>query len=193
MRCKPLVAMVLVLGALAGAAGANAQAPVYHVKEGYFGKLNVGASGSCRFETFTVDNVWYGVVYNETNVEQGWGIITASGQLLFWEADYASISFKDNTDTGVGKDVSYSNLVGQELFDLITARSGCSIEVLEPDTTGRTVMKWDAMQHKDTVNMQARFRGFDASVCQVLTNGKTCSAGSFKGSVRFRGDWSVPD
>lgn len=174
------------------AASTHAQVS-YHVKEGYFGRITIKASGSCGFEPFRLENVWFGVVHDESDTPLGWGLLTASGQLLFWEEDYAKISLKENTDIGTGKDTSYSNLVGQELFDLVTARSGCNIEVLEPDTGSRTVMKWDAMRGRDTVELKALFGGFDASVCQPLTNGQRCSAGAFRGMVQFRGDWSTSD
>jgi hypothetical protein len=180
--------------ALAIAAGAaRATAPVYHVKEGYFGKVTVNVSGSCGFKPVTYKNAWMGTLLDSTEAEIGWGIITASGELLFMEENFSRKRYSENIETGIGADISYSNVVGPELTSFITTHSGCVISTIAPDIGSSTKIQWDKKTGLDRVKMNARFSGYEEEVCQVRTTGKQCHAGKFTGSVTFKGNWSTPN
>ncbi|HSC74743.1 MAG TPA: hypothetical protein VLB90_00735 [Pseudomonadales bacterium] len=171
---------------------ASAFTPPYHVTEGYFGSATFRASGSCGFKPVTYKNAWLGSVLDSTDAPVGWGVITASGELLVLEASYARVKYSENVDIGVGKDISYTDMVGSELITFITNHSGCSIRSIVPDTNSRTAMKWDTFKGKDRVQMKANFNGFEEEVCQTPQTGKQCHADKFSGSVTFKGDWSTP-
>jgi len=177
--------------ALAGAVGlTHAAPPIYHVTEGYYGSVTFKASGSCGFKPVTYKNAWLGSVLDSTDTPVGWGIITASGDLLVLETDFAPVKYVENSETGVGKDVSYTNMVGPLLSALVMGQSGCSIWSIEPNTNSRTTIKWDIYKGKDRVQMNANFSGFEEKTCQPTRAGQECSAGKFTGSVIFKGDWS---
>lgn len=165
----------------------------YHVHEGYFGETSISVTGSCHFAPLRYNSTWFGEVFDINEVSQGWGIITASGDPVVWEEDYAPVLYKENNDTGVGQDTSYTNMVGVELYDMISTYAGCSIQVLEPDQAARSTMKWDKFRGKDNIKINARFGGFEKSICRDTASGKRCQAGSFTGSVKFNGRYSVPD
>jgi hypothetical protein len=170
----------------------QAATPPYHVAQGYYGSVTVRASGSCQFSPVSYKNAWLGNILDSTDTPVGYGFITANGELLFLEQDYAPVSYVENTDTGVGKDISYTNMVGPELFNFVQAQSGCSIWSIVPNTNSRLSIKWDTMRGKDHAQANANFSGFETEVCQVRQTGKQCVAHRFSGSVTFKGDWSTP-
>lgn len=174
------------------ARAAVAATPPYHVEEGFFGKVTASANGSCGFKPVTYKNAWMGTVLDSTDAVIGWGIITASGELLFIEESYSRIRYSENIETGIGSDFSFSDLVGPELKDLITAQSKCLIGSIAPDTSSRTKIRWDKIKGLDKVSMNARFSGYEKEVCQYRETGKQCRAGKFSGSVKFTGNWSTP-
>lgn len=169
-----------------------AATPPYHVAQGYYGSLTVRASGSCKFSPVSYGNVWLGDILDSTDTPVGYGFITANHELLFLEQDYAPISYVENKDTGVGKDISYTNMVDPELVALVQAQSGCSIWSIVPNTNSRLSIKWDTMKGKDRAQVNANFSGFETKVCQDSQTVKQCAAHRFSGSVTFKGDWSTP-
>lgn len=177
---------------LAGFGGSVAAGP-YHVQEGYFGEAAISAKGSCGFAPVRFRSAWFGQIYDDTDTPYGWGIITANGDLVVWEEDYAPLLSKQNDETGVGKDVSYTSMVGVELYDMIRTYSGCSIQVLEPDRAARSTMQWDKFRGKDNIRLDARFGGFEASVCRDTPTGTRCAAHGYTGTVTFSGRYAVPD
>lgn len=186
---QPLFAAITLAVA---ASTALAAAPPYHVAKGYYGSVTIRASGSCKFSPVTYKNAWLGDVLDSTDTSMGLGFITASGELLFLEEDFAPVSYVENTETGVGKDISYTNMVGPELVAFIQAQSGCSIWSIVPNTSSRLTIKWDTMKGKDHAQMKANFSGFEKEVCQPRQTGTQCAAHKFSGSVTFKGDWSTP-
>ena len=80
-----------------------------------------------------------------------------------------------------------------ERLEMVSTYAGCSIQVLEPDQAARSTMKWDKFRGKDNIKINARFGGFEKSICRDTASGKRCQAGSFTGSVKFNGRYSVPD
>ena len=174
------------------ASTAQAAIPPYHVEEGYFGSVTFKASGSCGFRAVSYQNAWLGNVLDSTDAPIGWGIITASGDLLVLEEDYARIKYSENIDTGVGKDISYTDMVGIELVNFIEDHSGCSIWSIEPNTNSRANIKWDSFKQKDRMQLKANFSGFEQEVCKGTVGFQQCSADKFSGSVTFKGDWSTP-
>lgn len=174
------------------ASASQAATPPYHVTEGYFGSVTIRGSGSCGFKAVTYKNAWLGSVLDSADSPVGWGVITASGELLVLEESYAPIKYSENVDTGVGKDISYTDMVGPELITFVTNHSGCSIWSIVPNTNSRTTIKWDTFKGKDRVQMNANFNGFEEEVCQTPLTGKQCHADKFSGSVTFKGDWSTP-
>ena len=185
-------ALTLAIAATVATTTAQAATPPYHVDEGYFGSVTISASGSCGFRPVTYQNAWLGAVLDSTDTPVGWGVITASGDLLVLEEGYARIKYSENTGIGVGKDISYTDMVGPELATFITDLSGCSIRSIVPNTNSRTTIKWDTFKGKDRVQVKANFSGFEDEVCQVRQTGTQCSADKFSGSVTFKGDWSTP-
>lgn len=166
--------------------------PPYHVAKGYFGSVTFRASGSCGFRTVSYRNAWLGDVLDSTDAPIGWGIITASGELLVLEEDYAPIKYSENVDSGVGKDISYTDMVGTELINFITDHAGCSIRSIEPNTNSRATAKWDSFKQRDHMQLKANFSGFEEGVCQGAVGYQQCRADKFSGSITFKGDWSTP-
>lgn len=178
---------------LAFAASATlAATPPYHVTEGYYGSVTIKAGGSCQFSPVIYKNAWLGNILDSADSPVGYGFITANGELLVLEQDYAPVSYVENTETGVGKDISYTNMVGPELATFVEDHSGCSIWSIVPNTNSRLSIKWDTMKGKDRVKVNANFNGFEKEVCQNRQTGKQCAAHKFSGSVTFKGDWSTP-
>lgn len=182
--------IALTLAIATGAA--QAATPPYHVTEGYYGSVTIRASGSCQFSPVSYKNAWLGNVLDSADAPVGYGVITANGELLVLERDYAPVTYAENTETGVGKDISYTDMVGPELVAFVEGHSGCSIWSIVPNTNSRTSFRWDTMKGKDRVKVNANFSGFETEVCQNRQTGKQCAAHTFSGSVTFKGDWSTP-
>jgi hypothetical protein len=112
--------------------------------------------------------------------------------LLVLEGDYAPIRYSNNDDTGLGKDISYTNMVGAELVAFVQDLSGCSIWSIVPNANSRATIKWDVFANKDRLNLRANFKGFDTEVCSGPPSNQQCSANSFSGSIVFQGDRATP-
>ena len=167
---------------------AQAATPPYQVNDGYYGSVTIKASGSCGFKSVTYKNAWFGEVFDSTDTSQGTGIITASGALLVLEEDYAPIRYSNNDDTGLGKDISYTNMVGAELVAFVEDLSGCSIWSIVPNANSRATIKWDMFANKDRLNLRANFKGFETEVCSGPPSNQRCHADGFSGSIVFQGD-----
>ncbi|MFO1347563.1 MAG: hypothetical protein U1F12_03130 [Pseudomonadales bacterium] len=178
--------------ALCVAASAQAVTLPYHVNDGYYGSVTIRARGSCGFAPITYKNVWFGEVFDSGNASQGYGLITANGQPLFWEEDYAPLRHRNNDDIGTGKDVSYTNMVGAELVALAESLSGCSLWTIVPNTNSRATIQWDAYRQYDRMQLRANFSGFDKAVCLGPVTNMRCSAKGFSGSIAFRGNRGTP-
>lgn len=184
---------MLYAGALAIlASNALAATPPYHVDDGYYGSVTIKASGSCGFRPVTYRSAWFGEVFDSTNASQGTGIITASGGLLVLEEDYAPIRHSNNSNTGLGKDISYTNMVGAELVAFVQDFSGCSIWSIVPNANSRASIKWDVFANKDRLNLRANFKGFETEVCSGPPSRQQCHADSFSGSIVFQGNRATP-
>lgn len=172
---------------------AHAATPPYHVDEGgYFGSVKIIADGSCGFRTVSYKNAWFGELFDSLEAPMGYGIITASGELLVLEEDYAPTKYSENIDTGTGKDISYTSMAGPELVSLLMGYSGCDIRSIEPNTNSRATIKWDIFKGKDHLQLKANFSGFEEEVCEGAPGFQQCRADKFSGSVIFQGDWSTP-
>ncbi len=178
--------------ALLFAVAAEAATPPYHVNDGYYGSVTIKASGSCGFKSVTYKNAWFGEVFDSTDTSQGTGIITASGALLVLEEDYAPIRYSNNDDTGLGKDISYTNMVGAELVAFVEDLSGCSIWSIVPNANSRATIKWDMFANKDRLNLRANFKGFETEVCSGPPSNQRCHADGFSGSIVFSGNRAMP-
>lgn len=178
--------------ALCLAANAQAATPPYHVNDGYYGSVTLKASGSCGFKPITYKSAWFGEVFDSADVSQGTGIITANGELLVWEEDYAPIRYSNNSGTGVGKDISYTNMVGAELVAFVQDFSGCNIWSIVPNANSRATIQWDAYRQYDRMQLRANFSGFDKAVCLGPVTNMRCSAKGFSGSIAFRGNRGTP-
>ena len=174
--------------ALCLTANAQAATPPYHVNDGYYGSVTIKASGSCGFKPVTYKKAWFGEVFDSTDTSQGAGIITASGELLVLEEDYAPIRYSNNSATGLGKDISYTNMVGAELVAFVQDFSGCNIWSIVPNANSRATIKWDMFANKDRLNLRANFKGFESEVCSGPPSNQQCRADSFSGSIVFQGD-----
>lgn len=180
------------------ASTAQAFTPPYHVDNegedmgGYFGSVTIRASGSCGFRTVSYRNAWFGNLFDSLDEPVGYGIITASGELLVLEEDYARMRYSENIDIGVSKETAYTSMVGPELVSLVMGYSGCSIESIVPNTNSRSTSKWDAYKGKDHLQLKANFSGFEEEVCQGADGFQQCRADKFSGSIIFKGDWSTP-
>lgn len=189
---KKIAPFMLATAAAVFVASSFAATPPYHVTEGYYGAVTIRASGSCGFKPVTYKNAWFGEVLDSTDASQGWGIITASGTLLVLEEDFAPLRHSNNDDIGVGKDISYTNMVGADLVSLITSYSGCSLWSIVPTANSRATLRWDAMRAMSRAQINAYFKGFEQQVCSGPTTNQQCYADGFSGSIIFKGDWSTP-
>ncbi|MEZ5436449.1 MAG: hypothetical protein R3E67_08080 [Pseudomonadales bacterium] len=108
------------------------------------------------------------------------------------EEDYAPIRYSNNSGTGVGKDISYTNMVGAELVAFVQDFSGCSIWSIVPNANSRATIKWDIFANKDRLNLQANFKGFETEVCSGPPSNQQCRADSFSGSIVFKGYRATP-
>ena len=171
---------------------AQAATPPYQVNDGYYGSVTIKASGSCGFKSVTYKNAWFGEVFDSTDTSQGTGIITASGALLVLEEDYAPIRYSNNDDTGLGKDISYTNMVGAELVAFVQDFSGCNIWSIVPNANSRATIKWDMFANKDRLHLRANFKGFESEVCSGPPSNQQCRADSFSGSIVFSGNRAMP-
>lgn len=196
---QPLfAALALAIAASTAQAAPYVPIPPYHVDEGYFGSVTFKASGSCGFRAVTYKNAWLGKIRDSTSSPidpanpEGRGIITASGELLVLEEDYAPIKYSENEDIGVGKYIRYTDMVGIELVNFIQDHSGCSIWSIVPNTNSRANIKWDYFKQKDHIQLKANFSGFEEEVCTGPAGHQQCRADKFSGSITFKGDWSTP-
>lgn len=189
---KKIAPFTLATAAMAFAASSVAATPPYHVTEGYYGAVTIRASGSCGFKPVTYKNAWFGEVLDSTDASQGWGIITASGELLVLEEDYAPIRYSNNSATGLGKDISYTNMVGAELVAFVQDFSGCNIWSIVPNANSRATIKWDMFANKDRLHLRANFKGFESEVCSGPPSNQQCRADSFSGSIVFSGNRAMP-
>lgn len=185
-------ALTLAIAATVATTTAQAATPPYHVDEGYFGSVTISASGSCGFRPVTYKNAWLGAVLDSTDTPVGWGVITASGELLVLEEDYAPIRYSNNSATGLGKDISYTNMVGAELVAFVQDFSGCNIWSIVPNANSRATIKWDMFANKDRLNLRANFKGFESEVCSGPPSNQQCRADSFSGSIVFSGNRAMP-
>ncbi|MCC7516031.1 MAG: hypothetical protein IT470_01690 [Pseudomonadales bacterium] len=186
------VAPALLFGAALTAAVAHADTPPYHVNDGYYGKTTISASGACGFKALVYQNTWFGEVFDSTDTSIGFGIITANGQLLTTEENFAPIQYRNNDDIGVGKEVAYTDMVGTVLVALIEGQSGCAIRTIVPNTGSRSTIHWDAMRALDKIQLRAKFNGFDEEVCLGPPSDQSCKAKKFSGAIMFSGNRATP-
>jgi hypothetical protein len=191
-------ALALAIAASTAQAAPYVPIPPYHVDEGYFGSVTFKASGSCGFRAVTYKNAWLGKIRDSTSSPidpanpEGRGIITASGELLVLEEDYAPIKYSENEDIGVGKYIRYTDMVGAELLAFVQDAAKCSVQSIVPNANSRASIKWDVFANKDRLNLRANFKGFETEVCSGPPSRQQCHADSFSGSIVFQGNRATP-
>jgi hypothetical protein len=172
------------------ASAAQAFTPPYHINSPATGKATIQSSGSCKIKQ-TYEGAQWGVVFDSTDAQVGYGIISASGELLAVLSDYETISSAYDTATGKGNDVYFEDLDSSETIATIESLAGCTVRELISSAKTKGTYTYDPSKNKNDFSLVYPFNGISPTLDTVKGTKSTYKAQTFSGKITFKG--SYPD
>lgn len=165
-------------------------APPYHINNAATGVATIQSSGSCQTK-MTYQGAQWGVVYDSMNVNQGWGIITATGDLLALLSDYAYISGEENNVSDKSTAIYFEDLDSEATIGTIESLAGCTVDELISSAKSKGIYVTDESKLKDDFSLVYPFNGISPSL-EIVNGAKTIDkAQTFSGKITFKGSYMV--
>jgi hypothetical protein len=182
--------LLVALIALSASAARALDAP-YSVDGGYTGTATLKISGGCK-ASITYANARYGEVYDAYDDYVGWGLVTASGQLVTLERDSSIISNIYDTVTGSGTSVYFEDMGSNETAAAIAAIAGCGIDTIVSNLSSRDSYKTDAPKGTQSASLQYSFGGYTVQVIETKGDKQYITGKKYTGKVTFKATRLLP-
>lgn len=170
-----------VLAAITGPAHA------YYLTNAVPGTASIEVTGACAIAP-TTSKAYLANVHDDERNLLGWGIVTASGQLIALRQDRFETRYQQDYASGEQRAVEYIDMTGKALENVLAfASGGCTVARLQPGIDSRVSYSWNGGHGR--ANLKATFAGFEGSRCNELGDSRRCKAQKFSGSITFRGNW----
>lgn len=163
----------------------------YSVDGGYTGTATLKVSGGCK-ASLTYANARYGEVYDAFDDYVGWGLVTASGQLVTLERDSSIISSIHDTVTGSGTAVYFEDMGSNETLAAIAAIAGCNIDSIVSNLSARDSYKTDVAKGTQTASLQYSFGGYTTWVLETKGSKQYLTGKKYTGKVTFKATRPLP-
>ena len=172
------------------ASAAQAFTPPYHIDNAATGKATIQSSGSCKIKE-TYEGAQWGEVSDSTDAYVGFGIISATGELLAVLSDYETISGAYDTATGKGNDVYFEDLDSSATVGTIESLAGCTVYELISSAKTKGTYTYDPSKNKNDFSLVYPFNGISPTLTTVNGTKSTDKAQTFSGKITFKGSYPV--
>lgn len=186
-----MVKMSILAAAIAlSASAAQAFVPPYYIDFPYVGKATIKSSGSCKIKQ-TYENAQWGYIYDDNSDEVGYGIISASGELLAVLSDYETISGAYDSATNKGNDVYFEDLDSSETVGKIQSLGSCDVYELISSAKTKGTYTYNGPKPAN-FSLVYPFNGISPTLNTTVGTKSTQKAQTFSGKITFKGSQLLP-